>query len=135
MSSDSTSSVVTVVVALIGALGTVGGAYVGANAVRRQTTPAKGRHRREAASHPDRAELSPEVEGYIVRFFIFSLIAALWGALLNVVLPLVTVRGRLEALAIGIVYSAIFLALGLPLLIDIYRRYSIRGLPRLRHRR
>jgi hypothetical protein len=68
-----------------------------------------------------------------VRFFIFSLVASLWGALLNVALPWFDISSRLQRFAISLIYSAIFLALGLPLLVDIYRRYGIRGRPRLHH--
>ena len=137
LAADSTGGIATVAVAVIGGLATVGAAYVTANDVRRQTTPERSGHRRKPAAARVPGSITPaneEVGGYIVRFLIFSLVAALWSALLNVVLPLLTIQNKVESLAIGIVYSAIFLALGLTLLVDIYRGYGIRGRPRRHHR-
>jgi len=115
-----------VLVALI----TVYGGARAANGVRSQTTPEKGQRgrARPSAAAPVAGEaLGREVEGYIVRFFIFSLVASFWGAVLNVVVPLIDVQGRLLTLSISIVYTAIFLLLGLPLLVDISRKYGLRG--------
>jgi hypothetical protein len=137
LATESGSGTVTVIVAVVGGLATVGAAFVTANGVRRQTTPERKAHREGATPTQARGTVTPaneEVAGYIVRFFIFSLVAALWSALLNIVLPLLTIESKVKSLAAGIVYSAIFLALGLPLLVDIYRGYGIRGRPR-RHLR
>ena len=97
--------------------------------VRRQTTPLERRRTRKRATR-ERAEaggLSHEVEGYIVRWLIFTLTAALWGAVLNIVVPWLNFSGRSVSVVFSLIYAAIFGFLGLPLLIDVYRRYGFQG--------
>jgi hypothetical protein len=127
---------------LITAFASIVVATIAARGVRRETTPSVGQ--RPAAypsgtgvsetttssggsTTPGLSGMDREVQGYLVRFLLFSLVASFWGAILNVALPWFEISGRLQSFAIGAIYSSIFLALGLPLLVDIYRRYGFRG--------
>jgi hypothetical protein len=113
-------------------------AYVGTTRVRQQTVTSTSRAGTDAESAALRESeagdglVGRDVEGYIVRFIILSLVFQLWSSLLNVTSPFLYLGGQFVDLARGAVYALIFLLLGLPLLIDISRRYGIRGLRRPR---
>lgn len=122
----------TVIAAVLG----VWAAYIGTRKIRSETVPA-----RPSSDAVDDAQmlrpddtsgtvLSREVEGYIVRFIIFYLTVQAWTAVVNVSNPFVAFGGSLVGLSIGFIYAAIFVVLGLPLLIDIGRRYGFRGIKR-----
>lgn len=130
---DIVGAVATVVVAVV----TVVGGYYTQRSIARQTldepkTPRRGRKTPSTRPAPARAldqQRSREVEGFIVRFIILYLFVQAWSALLNVTNPFIylSVNGRYVSFVVGGVYALIFFLLGLPLLLDILRRYGIRA--------
>ena len=134
-------AVATVIAAFIG----LGAAWIGARKVRQETvegSSATGTSEvQTAATRGTLSALSREVEGYIVRFIIFFLVIQLWTAILRLTDPFryfgfgAYFGDYFIDLGAGVVYALIFLLLGLPLLIDIARRYGIRGRGGIRGRR
>jgi hypothetical protein len=121
-----------ITVAIIALIGTIVSAWITVS-VRRQTTKS---HQATPVVVHEPSSRGQEVDGFIVRFIIFSLVGGLFGAILNLANPFVYIGGRWVALAEGGFFTLIFLVFGLPLLVDISRRYGLRGLrrPTLRHR-
>jgi hypothetical protein len=126
---STTSDIVVSAIGFLGVVVTAFFGYLGQRAVRQQTVPSQEpeyRHSSPSSSRKRVDELDREVEGYIVRFILFSLSASAWGAVLNVANPFIYFSGTLTTIAIGAVFTLIFLLLGMPLLVDIVRRYGIR---------
>jgi hypothetical protein len=136
---STTSDIVVAVAGLVGTLATAYFAYLGQKFVRDATVanraakegsaaqPNIGERPPVAASLPKEPIVDREIEGYIVRFILFSLSASAWGALVNIANPFILFSGPLATIVIGGIFTMIFLLLGMPLLVDIVRRYGIRA--------
>jgi hypothetical protein len=142
---EETAKAIGATATMVGAVAGVFAARRASTAVRDVTTPAASDRSNvtvggeASGAIRGQGELNRETEGFIVRFLIFFLVLQLWSAFLRVFFdPLRVVSGavyfdfpfQLVDIGIGVVYALIFLTLGLPLLIDIYRRYGISGRPR-----
>ena len=134
---DPIGAFATIAVALI----TVVGGFYTQRTIARKTLdeprPSRGQQAAppSAPAQPLDQRRSREVEGFIVRFIILYLVVQAWSALLQVTNPFVNtfsffgyyVESQYVYIGEGFIYALIFLALGLPLLLDILRRYGIRG--------